>query len=245
DQKGGKLTSAEWDRLLYWHVHVFLWGRYAGSTESVLAQDINAVKGGEGIDGLLRLIKTNRPDLSLHPDDFWGWSAGARLYPLMYLLARMGHARDWGNGIELNSHLLGKNSSLDVHHIFPKKVLYAADRNKSMVNQLANYAFLTKETNLEISDKLPQTTCRVTSPQTPERSNLTPCRLTTLPSGKSRTTRPSSPGGASFSPRRPTRSYLPSTEEKTWVSCPPPSNSRGPRASSTTMTRLSPGSRTG
>lgn len=72
DQKGGKLTSAEWDRLLYWHVHVFLWGRYAGSTESVLAQDINAVKGGEGIDGLLRLIKTNRPDLSLHPDDFWG-----------------------------------------------------------------------------------------------------------------------------------------------------------------------------
>lgn len=120
-----------------------------------LPEDINAVKGGEGIDGLLRLIKTNRPDLSLHPDDFWGWSTGARLYPLMYLLARMGHARDWGNGIELNSHLLGKNSSLDVHHIFPKKVLYAADRNKSMVNQLANYAFLTKETNTEISDKLP------------------------------------------------------------------------------------------
>lgn len=26
DQKGGELTSAEWDRLLYWHVHVFLWG---------------------------------------------------------------------------------------------------------------------------------------------------------------------------------------------------------------------------
>ena len=80
---------------------------------------------------------------------------GSAPLPLMYLLARMGHARDWGNGIELNSHLLGKNSSLDVHHIFPKKVLYAADRNKSMVNQLANYAFLTKETNLEISDKLP------------------------------------------------------------------------------------------
>lgn len=155
DQKGDKLTSAEWDRLLYWHVHVFLWGRYTGSTESVLAQDINAVKSGEGIAGLLRLIKTNRPDLSLHPDDFWGWSTGARLYPLMYLLARMGHARDWGSGIELNSHLLGKNSTLDVHHIFPKKVLYAADRNKSMVNQLANYAFLTKGTNLEISDKLP------------------------------------------------------------------------------------------
>lgn len=155
DQAGGKLPAAEWDRLLYWHVHVFLWGRYAGSTESVLAQDINAVKGGDGIDGLLRLIKTNRPDLRLRPDDFWGWSTGARFYPLMYLLARMGHARDWVSGVELNSHLLGKNSSLDVHHIFPKKVLYDAGYNKSMVNQLANYAFLTKETNLEISDKFP------------------------------------------------------------------------------------------
>lgn len=155
DQAGGKLPALEWDRLLYWHVHVFLWGRYAGSTESVLAQDLNAVKAGEGTEGLLRLLRTNRPDLTLRADDFWGWSAGARLYPLMYLLARMGRARDWGSGIELNSQLLGKNSGLEVHHIFPKKVLYESGRSRAMVNQLANYAFLTKQTNDEISDKFP------------------------------------------------------------------------------------------
>jgi len=155
DQSGGKLTSPEWDRLLYWHVHVFLWGRYAGSTESVLAQDINAIKAGEGTDGLIRLLKANRPDLTLRADDFWGWSTGARFYPLMYLLARMGRARDWASGIELNSQLLGKNSGLEVHHIFPKKVLYDSGRNKSMVNQLANYAFLTKETNDEILASFP------------------------------------------------------------------------------------------
>ena len=155
DRAGGKLPALEWDRLLYWHVHVFLWGRYAGSTESVLAQDLNAVKAGEGTEGLLRLLRANRPDLTLRADDFWGWSAGARFYPLMYLLARMGRARDWGSGIELNSQLLGKNSGLEVHHIFPKKVLYDSGRSKSMVNQLANYAFLTKQTNDEISDKFP------------------------------------------------------------------------------------------
>lgn len=156
DQAGGKLDALTWDRLLYWHVHVFLWGRYAGSTESVLAQDLNAVKAGEGVEGLLRLLRSNRPDLALRADDFWGWSTGARFYPLMYLLARMGRARDWGSGIELNSWLLGKNSGLEVHHIFPKKVLYDSGRSKSMVNQLANYAFLTKQTNDEISDKFPR-----------------------------------------------------------------------------------------
>ena len=32
--------AAERDRLLYWYVHTFLWGRYAGSTESKLSQDL-------------------------------------------------------------------------------------------------------------------------------------------------------------------------------------------------------------
>ena len=36
--------SVEWDKLLYWYVHSFLWGRYAGSTESALAQDLNTIK---------------------------------------------------------------------------------------------------------------------------------------------------------------------------------------------------------
>ena len=49
--------SAEWDKLLYWYVHAFLWGRYAGSTESVLAQDLNTINSGEGIDGLIRQLK--------------------------------------------------------------------------------------------------------------------------------------------------------------------------------------------
>ena len=34
----------ERDKLLYWYVHTFLWGRYAGSTESVLAQDLTFIE---------------------------------------------------------------------------------------------------------------------------------------------------------------------------------------------------------
>ncbi len=153
---GGKLSSVkEWDKLLYWYVHAFLWGRYAGSTESALAQDLNTISRGDGIDGLIKLLKQSRGDLTIRPEDFWGWSTGARFYPLLYLLTRTNHSRDWGTNIELKNSLLGKNSTLEVHHIFPKDLLYKAGKNKAIVNALANYAFLTKDTNLEISNKRP------------------------------------------------------------------------------------------
>jgi hypothetical protein len=154
---GGKLSgSSEWDRLLYWYVHAFLWGRYGSSTESNLAQDLNAINRGDGIEGLIKQLKQSRGDLTIRPEDFWGWSTGARFYPLLYMLTRTNHSRDWGTNLELSSNLLGKNSSLDVHHIFPKAVLYKAGKSKAIVNALANYAFLTKDTNLEISDRKPE-----------------------------------------------------------------------------------------
>jgi len=155
-KQGGTLnSSAEWNKLMYWYIHTFLWGRYAGSTESVLAQDLNIIDSGEGIDGLIRLLRQNRGDLTIRPEDFWGWSTGARFYPLLYMLTRVNHARDWGSGLELTNALLGRNSSLEIHHIFPKHVLYQHKHSKALVNALSNYTFLTKETNLKISDTEP------------------------------------------------------------------------------------------
>lgn len=155
-QPSVKLDNAHWNRLMYWYIHTFLWGRYASATESKMAQDMNAIQEGEGVEGLLRLIRQQRGDLNLTPEDFWGWSTGARFYPLLYLLTRMNHAKDFGSGLELTHVLLGKNSTLEVHHIFPKDVLYKAGKTKAIVNSLANYAFLTKDTNLEISNKRPE-----------------------------------------------------------------------------------------
>lgn len=155
-QHSAKLDNAHWNKLMYWYIHTFLWGRYASASESKIAQDLNVITEGEGVEGLLRLLRQQRGELNLTPDDFWGWSTGARFYPLLYLLTRVNHAKDFGTGIELNHSLLGKNSTLEVHHIFPKDVLYKAGKTKAIVNSLANYAFLTKDTNLEILNKKPE-----------------------------------------------------------------------------------------
>jgi hypothetical protein len=157
-QKGGKLTNhQEQDKLLYWYINTFLWGRYAGSLESYLNQDLAAIEElDSGLDRLIGLLRQNRGDLNLNEDDFKGWSRGSRFYPLLYMMTRVCRARDWGSGIELSAHMLGSTSGLQIHHIFPKSLLYKYGYEKADVNAIANFTFLTQETNLEISNRKPQ-----------------------------------------------------------------------------------------
>jgi len=157
DQKGRQLSGyEESDKLLHWYVHTFLWGRYAGSTESVLNQDLNAIEEPEGaLDRLIGLLRQNRGDLKLRANDFIGWSRGARFYPLLYMLTRVHHAKDWATGIELANYMLGRFAKLELHHIFPKSLLYKHEYKRPDVNAIANFTFLTKETNLRVKDKPP------------------------------------------------------------------------------------------
>jgi len=68
----------------------------------------------------------------------------------------VGEAKDWGTGLPIRKSLLGSNSSLEVHHIFPKAQLYKKGYSRQEVNAVANFCLLTKETNLKISDELPE-----------------------------------------------------------------------------------------
>jgi len=47
-------------------------------------------------------------------------------------------------------------TGLQIHHIFPKAVLYAAGYGRSQVNAVANFCFLTQETNLAIGKRKPE-----------------------------------------------------------------------------------------
>ena len=63
-ERGGKpLDHRERDRLLFWYVHTFLWGRYAGSTESVLNQDLTRIEELDGgLERLIEQLRSNRGD---------------------------------------------------------------------------------------------------------------------------------------------------------------------------------------
>ena len=157
DQRKGALTEKERDKLLFWFVQAGMWGRYSGSTETYIDADIEALSGGNGTcDRLLEQLRLWHGGMKIESGHFTGWSKGARFYPVLYFLTRMGEARDWCSGIPLKASMLGKLSKLEVHHIFPKTVLYKRNHAKPEVNALANFCFQTKETNIKIGNRLPE-----------------------------------------------------------------------------------------
>ncbi len=157
DSQNGPLDERSRDKLLFWFAQAGMWGRFSGSTESFIDQDLEAFAGTSGnLDKLIEQLRLWHGGLKVESGHFTGWSLGARFYPVLYMLTRMGAARDWGTGLSLKANLLGKMSKLEVHHIFPKSQLYKNKYKKAEVNALANFCFLTKDTNLDISNRLPE-----------------------------------------------------------------------------------------
>ncbi len=157
DQRSGPMAVQERDKLLFWFAQAGMWGRFSGSTESFIDQDLAALEGDDGgLDKLLEQLRLWHGGLRAEPGHFTGWSLGARFYPVLYLLTRMGESRDWGTGLPLKANLLGRMSRLEVHHIFPKSQLYKRKFKRAEVNALANFCFLTKDTNLNITNRLPE-----------------------------------------------------------------------------------------
>lgn len=150
-----RLDARERDKLLFWFAQSGMWGRFSASTESVIDQDIEALERG-GLDGLLERLQLWHGDLTTRSEHFSGWSLGARFYPVLYMLSRMDEARDWGTGLPLKAELLGPMNRLEFHHIFPKSRLYEANYDRTQVNAVANFCFLTKDTNLDISNRFPE-----------------------------------------------------------------------------------------
>ena len=90
------LTAKERDQLLYWYVHSILWGRYAGSSESALSQDLRLVDPvDEALVRLREQLRQVRGDLRVRPEDFLlSWGRGAPvLFPALH-----GVSRPWGAG---------------------------------------------------------------------------------------------------------------------------------------------------
>ena len=157
DGKPNRLTADEQGKLLYWYAHAAMWGRFSGSTETVIDRDLEVLEtSGRSLDALLDELRLWKGELNFVPGHFDAWSVGARFYPVLYMLTRMGQARDWGTGLPIRKGLLAAGSRLELHHIFPKSRLYERDYTMSQVNALANFCFQTQATNLWISNRLPK-----------------------------------------------------------------------------------------
>lgn len=143
---------------LYWLYQALLWGRYSGQTPTKLQADIINLKNTNSFRTLIENLKRWRGgNLEIEANDLELQGTSSRFYPITYIVARSKGAIDWFNGMKLFSKNIGVHYKIENHHIFPQAVLYNSGYSSSnsidkrKVNEIANIAFLTKETNIKIS----------------------------------------------------------------------------------------------
>lgn len=141
-----------------WLVATMLTGRYSGSPESSFDYDI---KRFMFLDNPLEYLE--QYEAGSLSDAFWehslvdhlNTSVASSPYYNVFLMAQV-NAHDKGflsEQIEIKTMLEERG---DIHHLFPKKYLMKNGiTNKSLYNQIANYAYLQTEINIKISDDAP------------------------------------------------------------------------------------------
>lgn len=146
---------------LHWLYAGQMWARYSGQTDQRLEHDLSLVVREESPWELLcDQIIDQRGRLAIKAADLEGRGLTHPLYKMVAIVVKAMGAVDWFNGAPLGA-VVGEAYHLHSHHIFPQALLYknGYDRenhlHRKVVNEIANRAFLTADSNLKLSDRAP------------------------------------------------------------------------------------------
>ncbi|WP_288393371.1 DUF262 domain-containing protein [uncultured Herbaspirillum sp.] len=152
--KDNKLTADEQNKLLHWLLVANARGRYSrGSTETLLNEDLNIIFKSGDIGALMEPVKRQFGRLHIEPGDLAGRGVNSPLFSLAYLALKASGAKDWYSGLGLSLTHQGKLHFIQWHHIIPKSLLKQSGYETGEINEIANMAFITGQTNRRISNK--------------------------------------------------------------------------------------------
>lgn len=152
--KDNKLTAEEQNSLLHWLLVANARGRYSrGSTETLLNEDLAILFRTGDIAALMEPVKHQFGRLHIESSDLAGRGVNSPLFSLAYLALKAAGAKDWYSGLGLSLTHQGKLHFIQWHHIIPKSLLKAKSYETGEINEIANMAFITGQTNRRISNK--------------------------------------------------------------------------------------------
>ena len=155
-QKGNHLSLEEERALLRWLLVANARGRYSrGSSESILNEDLAIVFRQKDLLALLNPLVRQFGRLHIEPSDLVSRGVNSPLFSLSYLALKHAGAQDWHSGLGLSLTHQGKLHFIQWHHIFPKSLLKGRDLETGEINEIANMAFITGQTNRRISNTEP------------------------------------------------------------------------------------------
>lgn len=157
-QVGYKPSPSDEAAFRRWFLLANAKGRYSrGSSETLLDQDLAALRSQNKVDGLTETLIRQVGRLDFTPADLAGRTARSGAFKTMFLAFSEDGAADWSSQIRISPKLAGKPDKIEFHHIFPKAYMKKArpDVDAREVNDIANLAFISAKTNKEISAKAP------------------------------------------------------------------------------------------
>lgn len=152
--KDNKLSGGEQRALLHWLLVANARGRYSrGSTESLLNEDLAIIFRSQDIAQLMDPVKRQFGRLHIEPTDLAARGVNSPLFSLAYLALKEAGAKDWYSGLGLSLTHQGRLHFIQWHHIIPKSLLKKQGYETGEINEIANMAFITGQTNRRISNK--------------------------------------------------------------------------------------------
>lgn len=162
DRSGGKFPNDEAVKhAVNWLHTALIWTRYTSQTDQRLEADLGLIaREISPWDELRRQIIEQRGRVKIEASDLAGRGVQNPLYRATFMLSKAHSAVDWFNGLPLHQPH-GQSYKLHNHHIFPQGLLYRSGfdplnaTHKQLVNEIANRAFLTADSNWFTSDTPP------------------------------------------------------------------------------------------
>jgi hypothetical protein len=149
----------DFNKGLYFFLMALWAGRYSGSAETTLQEDVNKIKKStdfdNAIESLLEDLKMGAITAGQVRNAVHYQGEGRFFKLLLYLVAFKKGARDWFSGIRIGftkQNEVNKEFNIEEHHIFPKSLLRSVDKLEE-ADLLPNIAFINPGTNKKFRDQ--------------------------------------------------------------------------------------------
>lgn len=159
-------TKEKENRFLEWFYTAAMWNRYGrGSSESILDEDLRIImpdkkniKDDPSRNLLAKIAQMTNNKERITIADIEKKQKNSSYFMMLHVLSRKNSAKDWGSGLALTTKI-----KIEVDHIFPKSLLeknmfnLEKIKRQTLVNDIANLAFISKKSNGIKKAELPET----------------------------------------------------------------------------------------